>query len=78
MIDRIRTHHRFHPLANRFPLLEDEAFDALATDIKAHGLREPVLYDDKILDGRNRIQLVVRLGSNAVSRVMMATIRSAS
>jgi hypothetical protein len=45
----------FHPLADVFPLIEGEEFDGLAADIKAYGLREPiVIYDDKVLDGRNR------------------------
>jgi DNA modification methylase len=45
----------FHPLAEIFPLLEGESYAALADDIGAHGLHEPiVLYEDKILDGRNR------------------------
>jgi N6-adenosine-specific RNA methylase IME4 len=45
----------FHPLADLFPLLAGEDFNALVSDIKANGLHEPiVLYKGKILDGRNR------------------------
>jgi N6-adenosine-specific RNA methylase IME4 len=45
----------FHPLAEIFPLIEGEEFDSLVEDIKRHGIREPVVvYEDKILDGRNR------------------------
>jgi ParB-like chromosome segregation protein Spo0J len=50
-----RQGREFHALANIFPPLEGEDFDALVADIKAHGLHEPVvLFEDKILDGRNR------------------------
>jgi ParB-like chromosome segregation protein Spo0J len=45
----------FHPFANIFPLLEGAEFDALVADIKANGLYDPVvMYDGKVLDGRNR------------------------
>ncbi|CAN7334469.1 MT-A70 family methyltransferase [Bosea sp. LjRoot90] len=45
----------FHSLANLFPLIEGEAFADLVGDVRAHGLREPiVLLDGEILDGRNR------------------------
>ena len=44
-----------HSCATLFPLLEGEDLAALADDIRAHGLREPIwLYEGLILDGRNR------------------------
>lgn len=47
---------KFHPFADIFPIIDDDDFDALVDDIKAHGLHEPVwLYQGKVLDGRNRL-----------------------
>jgi N6-adenosine-specific RNA methylase IME4 len=53
----------FHPLANVFPLIEDTEFDELVTDIRASGLHEPiVMFEDMILDGRNRYRACVAAG----------------
>lgn len=44
-----------HEYADLFPMYDEEALEELAADIKKHGLRDPIiLYDGKILDGRNR------------------------
>ena len=53
----------FHPLAETFPLLKGAAFDELVVDIKANGLRELItVYQNKILDGRNRFRACLAAG----------------
>ncbi len=45
----------FHELSSLFPLIEGEQFDALVESIRKYGqIEEGVLFDGKILDGRNR------------------------
>jgi hypothetical protein len=49
------TNLELHPLADLFPCLDPDKLQELADDIKKNGQLEPiVLYQGKILDGRNR------------------------
>jgi ParB-like chromosome segregation protein Spo0J len=58
----------YHPLAEAFRLLEGAELDALADDIKANGLHDPlVLYENEagqlvILEGRNRYRACLKVG----------------
>jgi|SRR5215471_1235669 len=52
-----------HPAAAIFPMMERAELETLAADIKANGLIEPILlYQGKILDGRNRAESCVIAG----------------
>jgi len=49
------TDRKPHRYADIFPMLPDDELQELAADIKKNGLQEPiVIYEDNILDGRNR------------------------
>lgn len=57
-----------HPAAELFPMMEGDAFEALAEDILENGQREPViLYQGQILDGRNRVKACEWLGIDPVT-----------
>src|SRR3954447_10880817 len=55
---------RVHPLAELLPMLGDADLDRMAADIKANGLRIPIVLhrDGFILDGRNRLEACRRAG----------------
>ena len=57
------THYEFHELANIFPLLEGEELETLLADIEANGqINKIILYQDKVLYGRNRYRVCEMLG----------------
>ena len=54
---------QFHQIADLFPLMEGEQFRNFVADIKENGLINPIhIYEDQILDGRNRYNACVELG----------------
>lgn len=54
---------QFHEVANIFPLMQGEEFEALKTDIAQSGQREPIWLhtDGSIIDGRNRYRACMDL-----------------
>lgn len=54
---------QYHDLANAFPMMSDDEFAALVEDIDKNGLLHPVvMFEGKILDGRNRFEATQKLG----------------
>ncbi len=64
----------YHPIASIFPMMAEEELAALAEDIKKNGLKEPVwLYENKILDGRNRAKACEILGITPETKTFTGT-----
>jgi hypothetical protein len=57
------TEYKFHELCMLFPPCTEAELDELQRDIERHGLRTPItLYENKILDGRNRVTACLKGG----------------
>ena len=58
-----------HPLSAIFPPLPDDELEALAADIKKHGLRQPIImFEGQVLDGWHRYLACKIAGVRAVER----------
>jgi hypothetical protein len=52
----MKAKYKIHPYAELFPMMTAAELEALTADIRTKGLRQPiVLYEEQILDGRNRL-----------------------
>lgn len=53
----------FHELVDIFPIMTGDEYNALRDDIAENGLIEPIwIYEEKIIDGRNRYISCIELG----------------
>jgi hypothetical protein len=58
-----------HPVANLFPYMSADEFSALKSDMQRNGQREPIwVYQDRIIDGRNRYRACAELGIKPITR----------
>ena len=64
----------FHPIADVFPMIGEDALATMTASIKATGLAVPiVLFEGKILDGRNRYQACQAAGIKPRTEVFKGT-----
>lgn len=64
-----------HALAGLMPMMNASEFDALVADVRANGVREPVvMLDGAILDGRNRARACVATGRAMPTRTLPPTL----
>src|SRR5688572_22003315 len=59
----------FHPVANIFPMMSEDEYKDLVSDIRQNGLQESIwTYDNLIIDGRNRFKACVEAGVKPLFR----------
>lgn len=59
----------YHSVANIFPMMTEKELESLKQDISVNGLREPIwLFQEKIIDGRNRYIACLETGIKPVFR----------
>lgn len=62
-----------HPAAKLFPMMDAATFHGLKEDIKAYGLRDPIVtWQGQLLDGRNRLKACKELGVEPTFRELPA------
>ena len=67
-LSKWRDKYEVHPAAEVFPMMSDEDLRVLGEDIKANGLKQPIIvWDDDdgrtfLIDGRNRLEAMARAG----------------
>ena len=55
--------YEYHEVADIFPMMNEDEYGRLKDDIAINGQLEPViLYENKILDGRNRYKALCDIG----------------
>ena len=60
-------------VANYFPMMTDDEYEGLLDDLHQHGQREPiVLWQGKLVDGRNRLKACLELGIDPSYRSLPA------
>jgi ParB-like nuclease domain len=69
-----RKQYKVHPAADVFPMMSDEELAKLSEDIRAHGLKNPIVLFSEwdgpepgegniwLIDGRNRLEATERAG----------------
>jgi ParB-like chromosome segregation protein Spo0J len=64
-----------HPVASLFPRLEGKARDELKQSLLDHGQQQPIVVKDGVLvDGLNRLELLLELGKEPVIQEYTSTL----
>ena len=65
-IESIGT-YKVHAVANLFPILAGQAYSELRQSLEQNGQQQPIiLYNGVLLDGRNRLKILLELGKQPV------------